>query len=55
MGTHDHGFLATYSLDEFPDLDDLVGIKAGGWLVEYEHFGIVDQGLGKSDTLLVAF
>ena len=42
-------------LDELPRLDDLLGIEAGGRLVEDEHLGIVQDGLRESDALPIAF
>ena len=36
-------------------LDDLLGIEAGGGLVEDQHVGIVDDGLREADALPVAF
>ena len=41
--------------DQFADLADLVGIEAVGRLVEDQQFGIVDEGVGQSDALAVAF
>ena len=41
-------------LDELPRFDDLFRIQPRGRLVEDEHVGVVDEGLGEADTLLVA-
>ena len=36
-------------------LDDLLGVEAGGGLVEDQDVGVVDDGLGEADALPVAF
>ena len=41
-------------LDELPRFDDLLGVEAGGRLVEDEDVGVVDQRLREADALLVA-
>ena len=40
--------------DEGADFLELVGVEAGGGLVEDEHVGVVDERLSEADALLVA-
>src|SRR4029077_9696411 len=47
------GVIAGEALDEFAGFVDLLGVEAGGRLVENEHVGIVDDGLGETDTLAI--
>ena len=46
--------IAGQVLDQLTGLDDLLGVEAGGRLVEDEDVGIVDQRLRQADALLVA-
>jgi len=39
---------------EISYFDNLVRVKANGRLVEYEHFGIMDNGRGKPQPLAVS-
>ena len=55
MGTEDNSFLFTDFFDQFADLDDLVRIKPCCRLIEYQHFRIMYQRLGKAYTLLISF
>ena len=43
------------ALDEGTDLDELIGVEAGGGLVQDEQFGVTDEGLRQADTLAIAF
>ena len=47
--------IAGEGLEELADFDDLLGVEAGGGLIEDEDIGVVDDGLGDSDALAVAF
>ena len=40
--------------DQLARLDDLLGVEAGGRLVEHQHFGVVDDRLRQADALPVA-
>ena len=42
------------ALDQLAGLDDLLGVEAGGRLVEDQHVGVVQDGLGEADALAVA-
>ncbi len=48
------GVAAGEALDQVAHFDDLLGIEAHGGLIENDDFGIVHQGLGQADALLVA-
>ncbi len=50
----DDRVIALERANQLPRLDDLLGIEAGGRLVEHEHFRFMNQRLGKTDALLVA-
>ena len=54
VGAEDDGVVAGERLDEVARLVDLLGIEAGGGLVEDQHVGVVDDGLGEADALAVA-
>ena len=41
--------------NEGSDLDELVGVEAGGGFIEDEQLGIAEERLGEADTLAVAF
>src|SRR5204863_6284045 len=45
---------APEALDELAGLDDLLGVEARGGLVEDEHVGVGEDGLGEADALAVA-
>ena len=49
------GVIAGQALDQVARLVDLLGIEAGGGLVENQHVGIVNDGLRQADALAVAF
>ena len=51
VGGQDHGLLPAQAPDQLADLDDLVGIEAGGGLVEDEDPGVVQHGLGEARAL----
>ena len=53
VGRKNDGMAAGEPLDEMADLDDLLGIEADGGLVENDDLGIMDQGLGQADALLI--
>ena len=44
VGTEDNRLFASDGADEVPDFHDLIGIEAGGGLVEDEHVGRVQRG-----------
>ncbi len=46
--------LAPERLDQLADLDDLGRVEADRRLVQDEDLGIMDEGLGDADPLLVA-
>ena len=49
----DDGFFAADLFYQLPYFDNLVGVEAGGRLVEDEHFGVVDERLRQAHTLPV--
>ena len=53
-GEEDHFVLADIA-HEGVDLFELVGVKAGGGFVEDKDLGVVDQCLGKTYALAIAF
>jgi hypothetical protein len=55
VGAENDGVVAGEMLQQFADLDDLLGVETGSGFVEDEDIGIVDDGLGQSDALAVAF
>ena len=42
-------------MQQLADFDDLLGVEAGGGLVEDQDIGVVDDGLRQADALAVAF
>ena len=50
----DDGVIAGEAADEVARLDDLLGVEAGGRLVEDQHFRVVDERLREADALPVA-
>src|SRR6266404_5801182 len=50
----DDGVVAGEALDELASIVDLLGVEAGGGLVENEHVGIMDDGLREADALTIA-
>lgn len=55
VGGEDDGFVGGHRLYQLSHFVLLVGVEAIGGLVEDEHLGVVDDGLGDSDALAVAF
>ena len=55
MGREEDGLGFAEALDELADLVLLVRVEAVGRLVEDQHFGIVQQGLGEAGAVAVAF
>ena len=55
VGRQDDGVIAAEGLDELPRVADLLRIEPRRGLVEDEHFGLVDEGLGDPDSLPIAF
>ena len=53
MGGQEDGAVRRDLLDQFADLDDLVGVQSVGRLVEDDEFRLVDDGLRDADPLLV--
>jgi hypothetical protein len=51
----DDGVVAGEGGDEFAGLDDLFGVEAGGGFIENQDLGVMDNGLGETDALAVAF
>ena len=54
MRGEDHGLGLAQAPDQAPHLDDLVGIEAGGGLIEHQDLGVVQQGGRESHALAVA-
>ena len=54
MGAQNDGVLAGQRLQQLADLDDLLGVEAGGRLVQNQDVGVVDDGLGQAHALPVA-
>ena len=54
VGAENDGFIFAHLADELADFQNLVGVEAGGGLVEDEHVGVVDEGLGQAHALPVA-
>ena len=54
VGAEDDGVVAGEAVDQLADFDDLLGIEAGGGLVEDQDVGVVDDRLGEADALAVA-
>ncbi len=55
VGGEDDGFVCGHGLYQLSHFVLLVGVEAVGGLVEDEHLGVVDDGLGDTDALAVAF
>ena len=55
VGAENNGVIAGQAANQLAGFVDLFGIQAGGGLVENQNIGIVDDGLGQSDALPVAF
>ncbi len=55
VGAENDGVLARQCVQQIADFDNLLGVEAGGGLVENQHVGIVDDGLRDADALAVAF
>src|SRR6056297_854356 len=53
MGGENNRFFPADLFDQVPDLYDLVRVQAGGGFVQYQHFRIMDYGLGQAQTLAV--
>src|SRR5690606_30634493 len=49
-----NGLLLSDVLDQFPDLYELVGVQAGGGLIQDQYLGIVEQGGGQAHPLPIA-
>ena len=47
----DDRVIAGEVLDQLPSFDDLLGVEAGGRLVEDQHVGVVDERLREADAL----
>ena len=54
VGAEQHSLFLAEVRDEVADVDELVGVEAGGGLVEDEHLRVMHHGLCKPDTLTVA-
>ena len=46
--------VAAQVFDEGADLNDLLGVQAHGGLVQNQHRGVAQQGLGDAHPLLIA-
>jgi hypothetical protein len=55
VGRKEHRFFTPHGPNHLSNLDQLVGVEAGGWLVQDQHVGIVDKRLGQSYALAVPF
>ena len=55
MRAEQNGVRGAQFLNHFSDFNDLNGVEPDGRLVQNKNFRIVDQGLGQSHSLLVAF
>ena len=54
VGAQDDGVIARQAADQVAGLDDLLGVEAGGRLVQDQDVGVVDERLGQPDALPVA-
>ena len=50
-----HRFILADTSDQLTDFQDLVWIQSGGRFIQYQYFGIVQQCLGESNPLTIAF
>src|SRR5262249_53270344 len=55
VGAENNGVVARELAKQLADFDDLLRVEAAGRLVEDEDVGVVDDRLGESDALPVAF
>lgn len=55
MSGNDHRVIERETFDQFADLADLDGIETVGGFVEDEEFRLVDERIGQTDPLAVAF
>ena len=53
MGGEDDGAVTAQILNHVADLNDLLGVKAHGRLVENQHIGVAHQCLGETAALLI--
>ena len=53
MAGQDNGVIACKTADKIAHLDDLHGVKTDRGLVQNNNFGIAQQCLGQTDTLLI--
>jgi len=51
---NEDGVLLGEILNQFPEDPDLIGVQADGGFVKDEEVGLVDEGIGQSDALLVS-
>ena len=54
VGAQDDGVVARQAANQLAGFIDLLGVEAGGRLVENQDVGVVDDGLRQSDALPVA-
>ena len=55
MGTQYNRMLLSKPADQFPNLDDLLGIQADHGFIQNQNLRIPKQSLGQSHSLLIAF
>ena len=55
VGGENDGSVLAQILDNVSYLDDLLGVETDGGLVKDKYFGVADQRLSQTDTLLITF
>ena len=55
VGGKNDGSVLAQILDNVSYLDDLLGVETDGGLVKDKYFGVADQSLSQTDTLLITF
>src|SRR5690606_1023118 len=54
VGGQQYGLFPSDVLDQFSDLNELVGVQTGGGLIQDQYLGVVEQGGGQAHPLPVA-
>ena len=55
MRAQNNRVFACEAVNQISGFRDLLGIESGGWLVENENVGVVNDGLRQANALPVAF
>ena len=53
VGGEQHRGITPHGADDLADLSYLIGVETIGWLIEYEHFGTVNEGSSQSHPLAI--